>query len=279
MSNKNKTDELIQQNNTLRKQLTAENERYYTDLLLYLRTAGLFYDQEEVELRLMEILQDMLEAQDAGISARTYFSKEPQAIANQLIVNFPKAGIQEKLKTFSLIFGISSFFSLINQLSPETNQINLLPFILNGLLIFLGIQGVFLFIHSDIYSRRPEDKRKTTLIIALLSILFFSLFIGIQFLKPEALFFSLPNFVLVVLTFLFPILFTGFTFLGNKKWRSLSLSVLPYIWILSSIYFLQKYNLLDFQSNQIAKYGLGIILFLSFLWSQYILLLEDKQVL
>lgn len=36
------TEELIELNNDLRQQLTEENEIYYVDLLVYLRTASLF---------------------------------------------------------------------------------------------------------------------------------------------------------------------------------------------------------------------------------------------
>lgn len=277
MPKENKSDKFLKQNNELRRKLTKENESYYTDLLVYLRTAGLFYKEEEVELRLVEILHDILEAQAAGISAHTYFGEEPQIIADQLISNFPKAGIRGKIKTFAMIFGISSLFTLLGQLISDSNQLNLLPFLLNALIILIGIQSFFWFMHSNIYSQRAEDKGKTNLIIIFIYVLLLGLFVGAQFLQPVALFFAIPNFILVGITLILPILFTGFTFFGKEKWRSLMLAMLPFVWVISSVYLFQKFNVINFRSDNIGKYGLAIVLFLSTFWSQFILFLESKK--
>lgn len=277
MKSEKNTEELIQQNNRLRRQLTEENEEYYTNLLLYLRTAGLFYNEEEVELQLMEILQDILDAQAGGINAATYFGEEPQVIADQLISNFPKAGFKEKMKMYAIIFGISSLFNFIGQLSPDSNQINLLPFLLSGLLTLISVQGIFWFIHSDVYSRRSENKGKTSFIVASLFILLLSLFVGIQFLKPEALFFTVPNFILIGFSLSLPILFTGFTFFGKEKWRSLFLAMLPFVWFISSVYLFQRYKIVDFQSDKIGRYGLVIAILLSNIWFYFAFFREGKK--
>ena len=42
------TEQLIEQNNQLREQLTKENERYYSDLLVYTRIRGFFLNEQTV---------------------------------------------------------------------------------------------------------------------------------------------------------------------------------------------------------------------------------------
>lgn len=277
MNKEKTTEELIQLNNDLRRQLTEENEKFYVDLLVYLRTASLFQKEEDVELRLMEILQDILEAQAAGINARAYFGEEPQIIADQLISSFPKAGFQEKVKIFGIIFGISSLFNVFSQLTSNSNQLNLLPLILNGMLTLISVQGFFWLMHNGIYSKQSKSKWKRNIVTAFLSILLFSLFAGTQFLKPEILSFGVSNLILGGFIFSFPIIFTGFTFFGKKKWRSLLLSILPFVWVISGVYLFQKYNIIDFQSNTTAKYGLVTALLLSTFWSQFSLFIADKN--
>ncbi|MBA1435266.1 hypothetical protein EQ827_08475, partial [Lactobacillus bombi] len=60
MKQTQKVANLIEQNNQLQKSLIATNAQYYNDLLLYVRSAGIFYNDWEVETCLMEILQDII---------------------------------------------------------------------------------------------------------------------------------------------------------------------------------------------------------------------------
>ena len=57
------SEQLIEKNNQLREQLSPANKAYYENLLLYLRTKSLSKNDQQVETLLLEILQDMLEAQ------------------------------------------------------------------------------------------------------------------------------------------------------------------------------------------------------------------------
>lgn len=67
---------LSEQNNHLREKLTPENRKYYEKLLLYLRAKG--KDEVVTEEILLEILQDMLEAQAEGQTAQQYFGTDPK---------------------------------------------------------------------------------------------------------------------------------------------------------------------------------------------------------
>lgn len=72
-----KEEKLIEKNNELREQLTPENKEYYEKVLIYLRTKSLFHDELEIENILIELLQDILEAQKNNESAEDYFGKNP----------------------------------------------------------------------------------------------------------------------------------------------------------------------------------------------------------
>ena len=119
----------IKTNNQLRKKLTDENREYYEQLLVYIRSAGLFYDDYEIENLLLQILQDIISAQEDGQSAEGFFGKSPQLAADELIHNLGKSSRKEILKLVGLVFGISSFFELLSTLTSSDRGINLLVLI------------------------------------------------------------------------------------------------------------------------------------------------------
>lgn len=144
---------MIEENNQLREKLTDNNKEYYEKLLLYIRSAGLFYDDYEVESLLLQILQDIISAQNHGQSAEEFFGKNPQAAADELIHNLGKASKKEILKLVGLVFIISSFFSLLSALTTGDKGINILVLILNGILSFLVVGIVFFILHKGIYKK------------------------------------------------------------------------------------------------------------------------------
>ncbi|MGM0215974.1 hypothetical protein [Enterococcus sp. AZ109] len=76
-------------NAELQKELTVDNEQFYVNLLIYVRAKTMIRDHEKAEELLLEILQDILEAQEQGISAEEYFGKNPKQIADEMIANLP----------------------------------------------------------------------------------------------------------------------------------------------------------------------------------------------
>ena len=84
-----KTSEIVKQNYELKKQLNVENEQFYNKFLVYVRANGL-KDERAVEETLLEILQHLLEAQQAGRPAETVFGKNPKALADEVIESLPK---------------------------------------------------------------------------------------------------------------------------------------------------------------------------------------------
>ena len=67
--NELKEKELIETNAVLQESLTKENEKYYGNLLIYIRIMAFFRDVKKSEELLLEVLRDILDAQEQGLSA------------------------------------------------------------------------------------------------------------------------------------------------------------------------------------------------------------------
>ena len=81
--------QLIRENNNKRKQLTKENETYYEQLLVYIRSS-FFKDERATEELLYEMLDHILLAQKDGKNAQDIFGKEPKQLADELIETLPR---------------------------------------------------------------------------------------------------------------------------------------------------------------------------------------------
>lgn len=246
MSKNNPTVEaLVKQNNQLRDELLEENKSYYEDLLTYIRTAGLFYDDLEVERLLMQILQDILSAQHDGQSAEAFFGKSPQKAADALIHNLGKASWKEILKLTGIIFGISSFFELLNALTLPGKGINFLVLMLNGLLSFIVIGIVFYGLHRSIYAKIVKSKVLSFLVLWLACMLIIGLFVLIHVLTPPLLTLYLASPVGILMI---TILLVGLTIAAlrrNKEDRKIWWSFLPPVYIMGLIGILSRLPLTE----------------------------------
>lgn len=90
-------------NNELRDKLTPENKKYYEKILLYTRFKGLFGDDEIIETALLNILYDLLDAQESGISAEDYFGKEPKSYLDELFKEMPQVPLR---KIIHILYGV-----------------------------------------------------------------------------------------------------------------------------------------------------------------------------
>lgn len=225
MTNEHK---LIETNNRLREQLSIENQKYYENLLLYMRTNSLFHNDQEVEESLLQILQDILEAQANGESAQSYFGQNPDAVADDLLANISKTSRKEVLQLVGIIFGISTLFSLFNQLSE--NRIDFLFLLLNGLLSFLAVFLLFKVMNRQVY------KNKFYSVIFLWVI--FSAVLGIYFFisayTPPLLTVHLSSQTAIILLALLIIVMTGAIFYESRKENKMWWSFTPMIWIMGA---------------------------------------------
>jgi uncharacterized membrane-anchored protein len=105
--------QLIEMNNKRRTELTPENEKYYSDFLIYIRLQ-LFLSEQQSEEILMEILDHLIEGQNEGKSAREIFGDDPKAFADKLIEQIPKENKRNLIRFFSsIVLGLVSYFFMI----------------------------------------------------------------------------------------------------------------------------------------------------------------------
>ncbi|CAI3382288.1 hypothetical protein CIRMBP1294_00722 [Enterococcus cecorum] len=83
-------------------------------------------NERQTEEMLLGILQDILEAQENGVSAQDYFGKAPQPIADELLKQLPndakqmvKISLLAVLTYFAVVFSGSYFVSLFQPGTPQ----------------------------------------------------------------------------------------------------------------------------------------------------------------
>ncbi|MFT8871945.1 MAG: hypothetical protein ABF868_06600 [Sporolactobacillus sp.] len=230
MSSK-KTQTMIEQNNVLREKLIAENKAYYEQLLLYIRTHGLFYNDDEVETLLLQILQDILSAQTDGQTAEDFFGSNPQEAANELIGQLGKASQIEILKMVGIIFGISSFWMVLSVLTEPKVGLSGLALILNAFLSFIAVELVFLILHKSVYSKLIKNKKLDLVLFGCAVALFIGLSVLIQ--RWTVPFFTIypPNMIVVPLLALTIIAASVFISRCGKKGKALWGPFLPSVYV------------------------------------------------
>ncbi|WP_236945286.1 DUF1129 domain-containing protein [Lactiplantibacillus plantarum] len=191
---------MIKANNLLRKKLTSENQKYYEDLLTYIRGKSTFNREKDVEQLLLEILHDLIDAQNNGQNAEDYFGKNPQTLADEILQTLPKSFFETFKLACYILIGYVLLFATPNIVLPTSN----LDF---GKLIILGtISFVFSLVVLWLIGQETYQKNKLIKLASYVlgTITFAGIVIGSVFLKtPLAI--SLPGWygigtILVLLT-------------------------------------------------------------------------------
>jgi hypothetical protein len=231
----NSVEKIINLNNQLREKLNNENKEYYEQLLLYIRSAGLFYDDYEIENLLLQILQDIISAQNDSQSAEDFFGKSPQVAADELIHNLGKCSKKQTLKLVMLIFGISFFFTILSTLTAPDKGINILVLILNGLLSFLIVGIVFFIIHKSVYTKIIKGKIASFVVLWVFCVLIIGSFVLIQLFTPSILTLHLSKSLGILAIVILIIAVTIWVFSHKKQDRKIWLPFIPFIWTLGII--------------------------------------------
>ncbi|MBM6614855.1 hypothetical protein JTF06_08115 [Desemzia sp. RIT804] len=158
---------LIQRNASLQKQLNKENDSYYSNLLVYIRVKTIFRDELKTEEFMMEVLQDILEAQENEMKAVDYFGKSPKETADQIIEQIP-LNFSNALTTFLYAFLAYAAFSILpNLIFPDT-AFDAGAFILSG--IYYTFLATFLIwvLGQTVYRNIPKTMEITAFLVFIL---------------------------------------------------------------------------------------------------------------
>ncbi|MDC2805194.1 hypothetical protein [Leuconostoc suionicum] len=181
-------DNLINRNNQLREKLNSENKQYYEDLLTYIRGKSTFNREKDVEQILLDMLHDLIDAQSNEQSAESYFGKEPQSLADEILKTLPKSFFETLKLTCYIIFGYVLFFTIPHMVVPST-KLDVGNLIIFGTLGFFFSLGILWLIGQETYQTN-KFKKYTSYVVG--AVIFVSLIIGSVFLKTP-LSFSLPG--------------------------------------------------------------------------------------
>lgn len=152
------TNELVETNAALQESLTKENDTYYGNLLVYIRIMAFFRDEKKSEELLLEVLRDILDAQEQGFSAEEYFGKNPKKVADEIIKQLP-INLFDTIKIFLIAIGAYSVFSILPALIFPDEGLDVGRFIISALywttiVIFaLWLLGMSLYRFKDKLSK------------------------------------------------------------------------------------------------------------------------------
>ncbi|WP_244887668.1 hypothetical protein [Desemzia incerta] len=165
--------ELIEMNAVLQESLTNENEKYYGNLLVYIRVMSFFRDVEKSEELLLEVLKDILDAQEQGISAEEYFGKNPKKVADDIIKQLP-INLLDTAKIVLTALAAYSIFSILPKLIFPDEGLDIGSLLIIG--VYWTVMAVFALWLLGISLYRFKDK-----ITKLMCLLVFGLAISIGF--------------------------------------------------------------------------------------------------
>ncbi|MFL0364078.1 DUF1129 family protein [Pseudobacillus sp. 179-B 2D1 NHS] len=154
--------EMVNVNNERRRCLSEENEKYYSDMLVYIRTSRIA--EKAGEELLLELLEHLIEAQTQGKTAEDVFGKHPKDYCERLITGLPKPGWKERISFYLYISFLGAAWLLITDgimnillrtMNIQTKTMTLLPVMIS----FIGIAAIVMFIVRGVkwtvYAKRP----------------------------------------------------------------------------------------------------------------------------
>lgn len=180
--------ELIKQNNEKRKLLLPENENYYENLLVYIRS-NLFRKERATEEILLEMLDHLLEAQKEGKTAEQVFGKSPQQLAEEIIESLPKESMKEVLEfVFENVLTLFGWFlvawGFLPLISKEEQSIHIGTAAITALCVagslFLIVYFVFVMLKKNAFHHTKKGSVLWSLGILIGSIWAIVLFINIS---------------------------------------------------------------------------------------------------
>ncbi|MGG3889622.1 DUF1129 family protein [Metabacillus fastidiosus] len=162
--------ELIQLNNKKRKLLTKENEEYYGNMLVYIRTSIAISEQQSEEL-LMELLDHIIEAQKEGKRAEEVFGGNPSAYCDEMIKQLPnEPGKSIVFFIGFLLFQLAGLIAVINGIrdiiihyvkdSNQTVYIGtaIVTFFITAVIIFIDVFLILKWLQQSIYKVSNKAK-------------------------------------------------------------------------------------------------------------------------
>lgn len=265
-------NELIEVNADLQESLTEENSKYYEKLIVYIRIMAFFRDEKKSEELLLEILRDILDGQEQGLSAEEYFGKNPKKIANEIIKQLP-INLFDTIKIFLTALGVYSMFSILPELIFPSEGLDIGSLAIRGLYWSVIIIMALWFLGTSLYQ---SNNKKQNIVFILLVVVGVSVGFIINFSVSTVLKISLDGSLgILVITALVVALFYMYYKEKNKKlWTPFIPIVITsaILGILTRVAFFS-----ELLSSKEGKLGVAIVLGISFFLQYVFIYLNSKQ--
>lgn len=171
----------IKENNRLRELLNETNKIYYEDILIVIRTS--FKEEKQSEEVLYELLSDLLQAQDNGLTAAEYFGIDAITLAHQLTDSMRKESL---LNLFSMVFsGVMIFLQLRYTALLFTTPLTINPWqVVIDTFLFFILSCLVVWIIFKIMNQNPNGKHNYWLIFFVF-IICMAILVGSQLLMQQ----------------------------------------------------------------------------------------------
>jgi uncharacterized membrane-anchored protein len=188
---KEKVQDIIRHNNEKRKLLHKENQEYYENLMVYIRSHN--KEERATEELLLELLDHLLEAQKDGKSAIEVFGKKPKELADEMIESLPEESLKSRVE-FGLELGFTLFgwffvvWGIIPFIEKQDKTIYAGSLILSSILLLGGLLLLIYLVLEQLKKEAfeaSEKKKKVSIGLGVLvGVLFLLGFLVNLFIEP-----------------------------------------------------------------------------------------------
>ena len=270
--NELKEKELIETNAVLQESLTKENEKYYGNLLIYIRIMAFFRDVKKSEELLLEVLKDILDAQEKGISAEEYFGENPKKVADDIIKQLP-INLLDTVKIILIALASYSIFSILPKIIFPDEDLDIGSLLISG--FYWTVMVIFALWLLGISLYRFKDKL-SKLVLLLLVGLGVSVGFYISFVVSTSFKVNLSGNLGIVTIILISgiVLYLFYKEKDKKLWAPF----LPFIVTYGILGILTRIDIFsELLSSKEGKIGVGVILGILLLLQYVFIYLTSKQ--
>lgn len=270
--NELKEKELIETNAVLQESLTKENEKYYGNLLIYIRIMAFFRDVKKSEELLLEVLRDILDAQEQGLSAEEYFGENPKKVADDIIKQLP-INLLDTVKIILIALASYSIFSILPKIIFPDEDLDIGSLLISGFYWTVMVSFALWLLGISLY--RFKDKL-SKLVLLLLVGLGVSVGFYISFVVSTSFKVNLSGNLGIVTIILISgiVLYLFYKEKDKKLWAPF----LPFIVTYGILGILTRIDIFsELLSSKEGKIGVGVILGILLLLQYVFIYLTSKQ--
>ena len=265
-----KAKKLIELNNSYRELLNEENKEFYDDILVYIRAKSFFKNEIQIEESLLEILTDIIEAQNQKIKAKDYFGKNSKEISDEILKNSKNSSFKERFYLFFYCMLMYSFVTLLPEFINPNKSLDIGKFFICLVVTLLFVNFILNILGDSVYSIKNIP---FGFIIFILIAIYITLIITLEKLLPNTIEFKLVGTIGAMIILIFGVI--GVIFCLREK---LFYSFLPIIIVACILGILNRLDFTNFliieESGKIIS---SLAMLIAFILCCFISYLQSKD--